>query len=97
VTKQFYRDGYGQVREVSDTPVVIHDGFQNTNAWNGFLNPSDANAMNVAIDHHEYQVFDNGLLRMSLDEHVHTVCSNSKRYNGADKWTIVGEWTGAMT
>ena len=40
--KQFYRDGYGQVRALSDTPVVIHDGFWLPNTWNGFLSTSAA-------------------------------------------------------
>ncbi|KAH8728351.1 glucan 1,3-beta-glucosidase precursor [Phaeosphaeriaceae sp. PMI808] len=97
VTKQFYRDGYGQVREVSDTPVILHDGFKPPNNWNGFLTPQDQNAQNVAIDHHEYQVFNNDLLRMSPLQHQQYTCSNSDSYNGADKWTFVGEWTGAMT
>jgi glucan 1,3-beta-glucosidase len=83
VTKQFYRDGYGQVREVSDTPVILHS--------------SDANAINVAVDHHEYQMFDPALLAKSPAEHLQLVCSKSETYNGADKWTFVGEWTSAMT
>lgn len=87
VTKQFYRDGYGQVREVSDTPVILHDGFKAPNEWNAFLTPSDNNAQNVAIDHHEYQIFDNGLLRMSPLEHQQHACSSSEYYNGADKWS----------
>ena len=87
VTAQFYRDGYGQTREVSDTVVVLHDGFQAPNTWNGFLTPSDNNAQNVAIDHHEYQVFDQNLLRMSPTEHQRFACSNSETYNGADKWS----------
>jgi glucan 1,3-beta-glucosidase len=87
VTKQFYRDGYGQVREVSDTPVILHDGFKAPNSWNGFLTPSDNNAQNVAIDHHEYQVFDQGLLKLSPLQHQQYACSNSDSYNGADKWS----------
>jgi glucan 1,3-beta-glucosidase len=86
-TKQFYRDGFGQVREVSDTPVILHDGFKRPAEWNAFLTPSDANAQNVAIDHHEYQVFDNGLLQMSPLQHQQYACSNSEYYNGADKWS----------
>ncbi|KAI4631707.1 uncharacterized protein J4E87_002413 [Alternaria ethzedia] len=97
VTRQFYRDGYGQVREVSDTPVIIHDGFKPPNTWNAFLTPSDANAVNVAVDHHEYQVFDSNLLRMSPTDHARYACSNSQTIGGADKWTFVGEWTSAMT
>jgi glucan 1,3-beta-glucosidase len=87
VTKQFYRDGYGQLRDVSDTPVILHDGFKAPNNWNGFLTPSDNNAQNVVMDHHEYQVFDNGLLTMSPLQHQQFVCSNSNSYSGADKWT----------
>jgi len=44
--KQFYRDGYGQTRAVSDTPVILHDGFVSPSSWNGFLSPSDNNAQN---------------------------------------------------
>ncbi|KAL1795340.1 hypothetical protein ACET3X_007156 [Alternaria dauci] len=88
VTQQFYRDGYGQVREVSDTPVIISDGFTPPNTWNAFLTPADANAVNVAIDHHEYQVFDSNLLRLSAAGHASYACSNSETYNGADKWTF---------
>lgn len=96
-TKQFYRDGFNQVRETSDTTVILHDGFKRPAEWNGFLTPSDNSAHNVAIDHHEYQVFDNNLLRMSPRQHQQFACSNSEAYDGADKWTFVGEWTGAMT
>lgn len=87
VTKQFYRDGFNQVREVSDTPVILHDGFNAPNTWNGFLTPSENNAQNVAIDHHEYQIFNDGFVHMSPLEHQQYVCSNSETYNGADKWT----------
>ncbi|KAL5117273.1 glucan exo-1,3-beta-glucosidase [Pleosporales sp. CAS-2024a] len=97
VTKQFYRDGFAQVRNVSDTTVILHDGFKPPNQWNGFLTPSDNNAQHVAMDHHEYQVFDQDLLQKTPLEHQQYVCSNSDTYNGADKWTFVGEWTGAMT
>lgn len=39
--KQFFRDGYGQVRDVSDTTVMMHDAFQPPSSYNGFLTPSD--------------------------------------------------------
>ena len=95
--RQFYRDAYGNVRVVSDTPIVLHDGFLATSAWNGFLTPSDANAQHVVMDHHEYQVFDSGLLALSPAQHVEQVCSAGGAYAGSDKWSFVGEWTGAMT
>jgi glucan 1,3-beta-glucosidase len=47
--RQFFREGYGRVREVGDTTVVIHDAFLNPTSYNGFLTPQDANAQNVAL------------------------------------------------
>ena len=88
VLAQFYRDGYGQVREVSDTPVIISDGFTAPNSWNGFLAPSDANARNVAIDNHQYQVFASDLLKLSPAGHAQQACRNTGAYGGADKWTF---------
>ena len=44
--KQFYRDGFDQVRAVSDTPVMLQDGFNAPSTWNGFLSVSDNNAQN---------------------------------------------------
>ncbi|KAF2017648.1 glycoside hydrolase family 5 protein, partial [Aaosphaeria arxii CBS 175.79] len=97
VVQQFYRDAFNQVRTVSKTPVIIHDGFIPPNNWNGFLTPSDNDAQNVAVDHHEYQVFRPDLVAMPPWQHRQLVCNNAESYNGADKWTFVGEWSGAMT
>ncbi len=49
--RQFYRDGFGRVREVSDTPVVFHDAFRPVSEWNGFLTPSDNGAQNGTYLH----------------------------------------------
>nr|POF17045.1 glucan 1,3-beta-glucosidase [Quercus suber] len=96
--KQFTRDGYNQQRTISQSRVVIfEDGFQDPSTYNGFLTPSDHNAQNVAVDHHEYQVFNDTLVAMQPWEHRQLVCNNAYVYSGADKWTFVGEWTGAMT
>ncbi|PQE18820.1 glycoside hydrolase family 5 protein [Rutstroemia sp. NJR-2017a WRK4] len=95
--EQFYRDGYGQVRAVSDSPVIIHDAFYQPDTWNNILNPGDNGATNVVVDHHEYQVFSNSLVAMSGAQHIDFVCSNSHTYAGSDKFVIVGEFTAAMT
>jgi glucan 1,3-beta-glucosidase len=47
--KQFYRDGFDQVRAVSDTPVMLHDAFVPPSQWNGFLSESDNNSQNGAL------------------------------------------------
>lgn len=38
---QFSKDGYGEVREVSDTSVVVHDAFQTGTFWSDKLATSD--------------------------------------------------------
>lgn len=96
--KSFYRDGFNQVRSVSDTPVILHDGFVSPSNWNGFLSVSDNNAQNVVIDHHEYQVFTNAFVAMQPWQHRQYVCNNAPSYaSGTDKWVVVGEWTAAET
>ncbi|KAI9816963.1 MAG: exo-1,3-beta-glucanase [Thelocarpon impressellum] len=94
--RQFYRDGFAKVRANSDTPVVLHDAFQSASSWNGFLTPGE-NAQNVVVDHHEYQVFDLETIKWSNSRHRDEVCNGRDRYRNADKWTVVGEWTAAMT
>lgn len=98
VLKQFYYDTWGRIREQNqDTVVVLHDGFQDVDSWNGFMGPNSG-VWNVMMDTHHYEVFDNGLLAMSPDQHIQTACSFGKeKLVNTDKWTIVGEWTGAMT
>ncbi|KAM3425545.1 Glucan 1,3-beta-glucosidase [Cercospora zeina] len=98
VVRQFTYDGFYQQRDYSPSRVVVfHDGFQPTSYWNGMLTPNDNNAQNCVIDHHEYQVFTPELNAMSPVQHRDYVCQNAPAYNGADKWTIIGEWSGAMT
>lgn len=93
--RQFYQDGYDQVRSVSDTPVILHDAFGSPSSWNGFL--TGGSAQDVIIDHHEYQVFTNDLVALQPWEHINLVCSASGAWSGSDKLEVIGEWTGAMT
>lgn len=96
--KTFFKNGYKQQRRYGQQRVVVvQDGFQAPNSYNGFLTPSDGNSQNVALDHHQYQVFDNGVVSLSPSAHKTLACSQAGQFDGADKWTIVGEWTGAMT
>jgi len=62
---QYYKDTYGDVRAVSDTPVVLHDAFQTGTFWDGILTTPGANG--VIIDHHEYQVFTDELVALSVN------------------------------
>lgn len=95
--KQFYRDAFYNLREASDTPAMLHDGFWDPAWLNGFLSPSDNNAQNVIVDHHEYQIFNSHSAGMSVQQHREQVCNAVEYYSHADKWTVVGEWSGALT
>ncbi|KAI9660133.1 MAG: exo-1,3-beta-glucanase [Bathelium mastoideum] len=93
----FYQSGFETVRNVSDSTVVLQDAFRNANTWNGFLTPGDGGDQHVAVDHHEYQVFNNWQVALQPWQHRQYVCNGAVNYGGADKWTLVGEWTAAMT
>lgn len=96
--QQYYYDSWGVAREASqNTAVVIHDGFMPTESWNGFMS-SSAGVDYVMMDTHHYEVFDDGLLSMNAAQHISTACAFvNDHVLTSDKWTIVGEWTGAMT
>ncbi|KAF2858080.1 glycoside hydrolase family 5 protein [Piedraia hortae CBS 480.64] len=98
ITKQYMRDAYGNLRDVSQSRVVtISDGFQPVSSYNGWMTPSDNNVQNVVMDHHEYQCFTNELVAMKPWQHRQYVCNAGASYAGGDKWTIIGEWSAAMT
>lgn len=96
--KQFYYDGWGDVRtDNAYTAVVIHDAFQDyVDYWNGFMNTASG-VNNVILDHHDYQIFNYDQVGMSPNDHVWTACSVGQKVKETDKWLIVGEWTGAQT
>jgi glucan 1,3-beta-glucosidase len=93
--RNFYTSGHNLIRRVSDTPVLLHDGFWDPAYWNGFL--SWPAAYNVILDHHEYQVFDSYLNSMSLAQHRSQVCFSTKAFADTDKLQVVGEWSAALT
>lgn len=95
-TQGYYQSGFSTVRQTGQTPVIFHDGFANPNSWNGFLTGQGSNG--AIVDHHEYQVFSNGDVAMSPEQHVAQVSQRANGWaSGVDKFLICGEWTGAMT
>ncbi|GAM38244.1 hypothetical protein TCE0_033f08817 [Talaromyces pinophilus] len=95
--QQYYYDTWGRLREVNqDTALTLHDGFQDIGFWNGFMGPGSG-VWNVMMDTHHYEVFDSGLLSLDINGHTQTACAFGSKVADTDKWTIVGEWTGAMT
>ncbi|MCJ1366636.1 exo-1,3-beta-glucanase [Acarospora aff. strigata] len=96
--KKFYYDGWGTIRDSNrDTTVVIHDAFQDfLGYWNGFMN-SESGVNHVMLDTHQYQIFDNGQVAQSPPQHISSACAIGRKLSSCDKWTVVGEWTGAQT
>ncbi|KAI5818578.1 glycoside hydrolase superfamily [Pyronema omphalodes] len=92
--RQYYYDGWGITREYGDIAVVISDAFQPPRSWNGFMT---SGFNHVILDVHHYEVFDPNQLSMSIDQHVGQACGVGHDIQGADKWTVVGEWSGALT
>ncbi|KAM0719764.1 hypothetical protein Q7P37_003897 [Cladosporium fusiforme] len=102
ITRDFHRRAYRNQREKSYTR--FHDGFLQTNTFNGFLTPTDFDSTLgtrpgpewVVIDHHEYSCFREDLVAQQPWQHRQHVCNNVGSYYGEDKWSIVGEWSAAV-
>ena len=94
--KSFYESGYSQIHDNSDNiATCIHDAFQDIQSyWNGFMTSGYDNIM---LDTHQYQIFTQDGVAMSPSDHVSAACALGPKVAGTDKWTIVGEWTGAQT
>lgn len=98
VIKGFYYQGYDTIRaQNGNTLVVLHDAFQDfLSGWNGFMSPGSGKN-HVMLDTHLYQIFNQGEVSRNPTEHNQAACTDGRRLREADKWTIVGEWTGAQT
>lgn len=92
MVKQFYRDAFYKLREISDTPAMLHDGFWDPVWMNGFLTPQDNNAQNVIVDHHEYQIFDSGLVAMSVDQHLGLACNAVRSLTSLDSINLLNHF-----
>lgn len=51
----------------------------------------------LLLDTHHYEIFDSSSLQLGIDDHVSTACAFGSSMSTNNKWTISGEWTGAMT
>lgn len=92
VLKQFYMDGWGNLMD-SHVAITFHDAFKGVTSWNDW----GAGMWALLLDTHHYQIFDSGSLQMSLQQHVGTACAFGSQMASNNKWTISGEWTGAIT
>ncbi|KAI0077473.1 exo-beta-1,3-glucanase [Panus rudis PR-1116 ss-1] len=99
--KQYWYDSYGNIRfpygssRQSNTVVLLHDAFQGLSYWNGFQTAPDFQG--VAMDTHIYQMFSQDEVSRSNQQHIQSACSHASDLSSFDLWTVVGEWTPAMT
>lgn len=90
--KQFYYDGWGDLKN-TDVAITFHDAFEGVDGWNNF----GGGMWNLMLDTHHYEVFDSSSLEMSAQDHISTACQFGDQMASTGKWTIAGEWCGAMT
>ena len=96
--KAFYLAAYARLRAKmpDDRAIVIHDAFRPLE-WNGFMS-GDA-YHNVVLDTHIYQVYTEEDGKRSPSDQVRRALDRSQDLAqiGNQLWTIVGEWSDALS
>ncbi|KAF2502528.1 glycoside hydrolase [Lophium mytilinum] len=90
--RQFYMDGWGNLKN-SDVAVTFHDAFQGVTNWGDW----GSGMSNLLLDTHHYEIFDDDAVAQSPSDHIATACSFGNDMASTGKWTIAGEFTGAIT
>ncbi|KAI5920576.1 putative Exo-beta-1,3-glucanase [Camillea tinctor] len=93
VVKQFMSEGVSNLAN-SDVVVAFHDAFLGPAAWNDWNSGSSSPLL---LDTHHYEVFDSGQLQMDAVAHISSACSFGTQMTSSNRWTISGEFSGAMT
>ncbi|KAH9987691.1 glycoside hydrolase family 5 protein [Russula vinacea] len=101
-TSQYWISSYGNIRyptgQQTNILELIHDAFQPLSYWDNFMPRNQYTG--VAIDTHIYQMFTDQEVSLSETGHIQSACGNAGTLSNFDKnqlYTIVGEWTPAMT
>ncbi|KAI1388124.1 glucan 1,3-beta-glucosidase precursor [Hypoxylon trugodes] len=92
--RQFMTDGASNLQG-HNLAIAFHDAFLDVTSWNGWGGPSSSSSL--LLDTHHYEVFDSNQLAMNIDGHVSSACAFGTQMATNNKWTISGEFTGAMT
>ncbi|KAL6302376.1 glycoside hydrolase [Sparassis latifolia] len=96
----YWQDGYQVVRQAagSGPQVMIEDAFLGIQTWENFM--KYPNASGVIMDEHQYQIFNDDQLALSLSEHLSSSCQTLSQYASFAKsnmYTVMGEWSNAVT
>ncbi|KAH9964095.1 glycoside hydrolase family 5 protein [Russula dissimulans] len=104
VARQYWYDSYQSIRypsgasQPSNVVTLIHDAFQPLSYWDNFM--PRGQYPGAAMDTHIYQMFSDEGAAQTDAQHIQSACNNTGRlsdFNQNQMWTIVGEWTPAMT
>jgi len=100
VLRQFWQDGYDQVRDIArpDLRIMIGDAFVGVNSWRNFL--TSPTAQGVLMSFHQYQIFGYDQLARSFDAHISSACAlipSVVSFATSDLWTIMSEWSNSPT
>ncbi|CAD0052013.1 unnamed protein product [Aureobasidium pullulans] len=87
--RQFYMDGWGNLKN-SDVAITFHDAFAGVTSWNDW----GSGMWNLMLDTH---IFSSDQLTMDFGSHIGTACGFGGSMATNNKWTIAGEWTGALS
>jgi glucan 1,3-beta-glucosidase len=90
--RQFYMDGWGNLRD-TNVVVTFHDAFQGVNSWNDW----GSGMWNLMLDTHNYNVFNTESLQYNITSHIQSACSFGQSMATNNKWTIAGEFSGALS
>ncbi|KAI1636144.1 putative Exo-beta-1,3-glucanase [Biscogniauxia mediterranea] len=93
VVRQFMFDGIGKLAS-SNVVVAFHDAFLGPAAWNDWDSGSSSSLL---LDTHHYEVFDPDQLQMDVSGHIGSACGFGTQMTSSNRWTISGEFSGAMT
>ncbi|KAF9036214.1 glycoside hydrolase family 5 protein [Panaeolus papilionaceus] len=98
--RNFFGNAYEAVRGAAgdDVKVMIGDAFLGVDSWTNFLTPP--NGQGAMMDFHEYQIFSDLELDRTFDEHIDFACTYTQSlgsYQSTSLWTVVGEWSNALT
>ncbi|TFY66581.1 hypothetical protein EVG20_g4506 [Dentipellis fragilis] len=72
------------------------DGYNTS--WTNFM--TSPSAQGVLMDYHEYQIFSDGELSRSQDQHISFACTllpTLQNFANSNIWTVTGEWSTAIT
>ncbi|KAG0216852.1 hypothetical protein BGX33_011979 [Mortierella sp. NVP41] len=96
---KWYKDAFKEYRNVTGQGKgpwgVIHDGFLGLTEWEGFMPNSDR----LALDVHNYLIFDHNLIRLKRQDQVNFPCDvwskNMQQSTSRFGPTLVGEFSSA--